>query len=95
MTMSTKTKRKIERVNEFHCCDKAYSHADFIAHITTAHGFVKGTQCRRSLVQALDGSDFYSNTFEWEIPCGDKTIKAQQVNAGPRERGDLMSMGDD
>ena len=93
--MSAKTKREIKRVNEFHCCDQAMSHADFIAHITTAHGFVKGTQCRRSLVQALDGSDFYLNTLEWEIPCGDKTIKVLQVSAGPRSKGDLMSMGDE
>lgn len=71
------------------------SHPEFLNHITAEHGFVKGTQCRRSLVQALDGSEFYSNTFEWEIPCGDKTIKAQQVSAGPREKGDLMSMGDE
>lgn len=93
--MKTKTKRIIERVNEFHCCGKAMSHADFIAHITEAHGFVKGTQCSRSLVQALDGSDFYSNTFEWSIPCGDKVIKAQQVNSGPRERHSMMSMGEE
>jgi len=87
--MNKTTKREIKRVNDFHCCEQTYSHADFIAHITTAHGFVKGTQCRRSLVQALDGSDFYSNTFEWEIPCGDKTIKAQQVSAGPRGRDEM------
>jgi hypothetical protein len=83
--MSKATKTKVERVNEFHCCDQAMSHTDFIAHITTAHGFVKGTQCRRSLVQALDGAGFYSNVFEWEIPCGDKTVKAQQVSSGPRD----------
>lgn len=82
--MNKTSKRKIERVNEFHCCDKVMSHPDFIAHITEAHGFVKGTKCRRLLVQALDGSDFYSNTFEWQIPCGETTIKAQQVSAGPR-----------
>lgn len=85
-------KRKIERVNEFHCCEQTFAHPDFITHITTVHGFVKGTQICRSMIQALDGSDFYSNTFELEIPCGDKTIKAQQVSAGPRERGDLMNM---
>lgn len=90
--MSKQNRRKIERVNEFHCCDKAYSHAEFLTHITSEHGFVKGTQCRRSLVQALDGSDFYSNTFEWEIPCGENTIRVQQVSAGPRSRDDLMSM---
>lgn len=87
--MKQATKREIKRVNEFHCCEQTLSHADFIAHLTTAHGFVKGTQCRRSLVQALDGSDFYSNTSEWEIPCGDKTIKAQQVSAGPRGRDEM------
>lgn len=89
--MSKTTKRKIERVNEFHCCEQVFSWPEFLAHITTVHGFVKGTQCRRSLVQALDGSDFYSNTYELEIPCGDKTIKVQQVSSGPREKGDLMS----
>lgn len=86
-----KTKRTVERVNEFHCCEKAYSYADFITHITVTHGFVKGNQCRRSLVQALDGSDFYSNTYELEIPCGEKTLKVTQVSSGPRKRGDLMS----
>lgn len=85
-------KREIKSVNEFHCCDKVFSHGDFLHHLTADHGFVKGTQCRRSLVQALDGSDFYSNTFEWEIPCGEKTIKAHQVNGGPRAKGDLMAM---
>jgi hypothetical protein len=82
--MKTK-ERKAGHVNEFHCCDKPMSHSEFINHITTEHGFVKKTQCRRSLVQALDGADFYSNTFEWEIPCGDKTIKAIQVRSGPRK----------
>lgn len=86
------TKRKIEQVNEFHCCGEVFSQPDLVAHLTTAHGFVKGTQCRRSLVQALDGSDFYSNTFEWEIPCGDKTIKVQHVSAGPRGKRDMMNM---
>lgn len=84
------TKRNIKPVNVFHCCETVMSHADFIAHITTVHGFVKGTKCRRSLVQALDGSDFYSNTFEWEMPCGDKTIKAQQINSGPRGKHSMF-----
>lgn len=92
---TTKPKQKVERVNEFYCCDKAHSHPEFIQHLTTEHGYVKGAQCHRSLVRALDCSDFHSNTYEWEIPCGDKTIKAQQVSSGPRERGDLMSMDDE
>lgn len=89
--MPNRTKREIKRVNEFHCCDKAMSHADFLVHLTSVHGFVKGTQCRRSLIQALDGSDFYSNIFEWKIPCGEKTIKVQQVSGGPRGKDDLMN----
>lgn len=93
--MSKPAKLKVERVNNFYCCAKVLSHPEFIAHLTTVHGFAKGTGCRRSLVQALEGSDFYSNTFEWEIPCGNKTLKAQQVNSGPREKGDLMSMEGD
>lgn len=77
--------------NEFHCCDKVFTHADFVAHLIADHGYVKGTGGTRSLVQALDGSSFYSNTYELKIPCGDKTITAQQVTSGPRGRGDLMS----
>lgn len=82
--MPKSIKQKAEQVNEFYCCDKAFSHKEFIAHISAEHGFVKGTQCQRSLVQAIDGTDFYSNTFEWSIPCGDKTVNAQQTNSGPR-----------
>lgn len=99
--MKTKPKKKqVERVNEFHCCEQAFKHKEFVEHITTAHGFVKGTQCTRSLVQAIDGSGFYSNTFELAIPCGDAksgytTIKVTQVNSGPRERGGMWSEGDE
>lgn len=81
-----------KHVNEFHCCETRFEHPEFIAHLTSVHGFVKGTPCNRTLIQALDGSDFYSNTFQLEIPCGDKTIKAHQVSSGPRAKGDLMNM---
>jgi hypothetical protein len=74
---------EVKRVNEFHCCGKAMEHADFMAHLTNIHGFVKGTPCTRSLVQALDGLGFYSNVFKLEIPCGDKTIEVTQVSSGP------------
>jgi len=93
--MGLKKKEKIERVNEFHCCEQVFTHTDFIKHLYDAHGFVRGTQCARSLIQALDGSDFYSNIFEWSIPCGDKTVKAQQVSSGPRSKGDMMSDEDE
>lgn len=85
--MKTKPKKKqVERVNEFHCCEQAFKHKEFVEHITTAHGFVKGTQCTRTMIQALDGADFFSNIFELTIPCGDATIKVQQVSSGPRGR---------
>jgi len=82
----------VERVNKFICCEKKFSHPEFIAHITTEHGFVKGMQCRRSLVTALDGSSFYWNTYEWEIPCPNKTLKVTQHSSGPRDKGDLLAM---
>ena len=66
-------------------------HSDFIEHLKAQHGYVKGTQAIRSLIQALDGSDWYSNIFEWEIPCGDTTVKAQEVSSGPRSRDDMMN----
>lgn len=90
-----KAKRIIQRINEFHCCDKVFSRPDFMVHLTNEHGFVKRTQCNRSLLQALDGSDFYSNTYQWEIQCGDKTIKVTEVDSGPRAKGDLLSMGEE
>jgi len=93
--MELKKKRKIERVNEFHCCKEVFKHPEFIAHLTNVHGFTKGTQCSRSLVQAIDGSDFYSNIFEWQIPLPNGAhVKAQQVSSGPRGKNDLLA-GDD
>ncbi len=91
MDVNAKTKRKVESINEFHCCEQVFQRPEFLAHLTSVHGFVKGTKCTRSVIQAIDGSDFYSNVMQWEIPCGDKTIKAQQVNSGPRAKGATTS----
>lgn len=81
-----KTKRVIELIHEFHCCEKVFSTPEFKAHLIAEHGYVVGTKGNRSLQLALDGGDFYSNTFEWKIPCGDKIIKAIEVSSGPRKR---------
>lgn len=37
-----------------------------------------------SMISALDGSNFYQNTFEIEIPCGTAIVKAIKIEAGNR-----------
>ncbi len=83
-------KKPIERVHTFICCDKAMTKPELLAHIKEAHGFTEKTPCKRSMTMALDGSDFYHNSFEWSIPCGDKTIKVTEIDKGPRGSGDLL-----
>jgi hypothetical protein len=54
---------------------------EFKKHLAEKHGIteIKGTQ---SLVMALDGSDFYSNTYEITI----SGKKFGMTNSGPRGR---------
>lgn len=37
-----------------------------------------------NMISALDGSNFYQNTFEIEIPCGSIMVKAIKIEFGKR-----------
>lgn len=63
--------------------------AEFVAHLKTVHKYEKA-QARRELVEALDGSDWYSNTFRWTIPTPTGEVKALQNDSGPRHEHDPM-----
>ena len=77
-------KPKVVETNEFCCCQEIFQKEAFIQHLETVHGFVRGTQCVRMLSTAVDGEGFYSNTYQWEIPCGDQRVKTTQCVSGPR-----------
>lgn len=90
-----KQKQKIVRSVNWLCqaCKDSpdMNHAEMIEHLKTVHGFVPlGAKCRKSLIQAIDGSDFYSNVFEWTIPTPTGEVKAIQTDTGPRHAGDLL-----
>lgn len=95
--MSTKTKKPVERKRFYQCqtCKDApeQSHPEFVEHLKTVHGYVKA-QANRCLVQALDGSDWYSNVFEWTVPTPTGEVKALQVDSGPRHEHDSMRCED-
>jgi hypothetical protein len=82
----------VERVNKYQCCEVEFGHEKFMEHLETVHRFVKGTKCRKGLIMALDGSDFYSNTYLWTIPCPAGDITAKQFSSGPRDKTDYLAM---
>lgn len=71
-------------MTEYHCCDQKFDHAKFVDHLKMAHRLQPGTKCKMSMISALDGSNFYQNTFEIEIPCGTAIVKAIKIEAGNR-----------
>lgn len=89
--MKKKRQPPIEHRNIFYCCLKEFSVFEFKEHIAVEHGFQQGTVCKRTLSMAVDGSDFFSNSFDWEIPCGAETLKIRQVMSGPLGKHDLLS----
>lgn len=81
-----------KHTNEFFChnCDPKglQKLGDVKTHLRDVHGIdatkVKG---QRKGLCFLDGSDFYSNTFEWTFPCEVGEVKLTQISSGPRGRG--------
>lgn len=69
------------------------SKEEFLAHLKTVHKYEKA-QARRELVEALDGQDWYSNTFKWTIPVPGGEVTALQCDAGPRHKHDSMRCED-
>lgn len=92
-----KTKEPIKRSVTFQClaCKDlaAMERPAFLEHIKAVHGYERA-QSRRQLIQALDGSDWYSNAFEWTIPTPSGDIKAIQSDTGPRGKHDPMRCED-
>lgn len=88
--LKRKPKKSVPVTNEFHCCDQSFQHSDFIDHMISTHGYIKGTMCVRSLLAAVDCTTYYSNTYEWQVPCNGKTINVQQVCRGPRSRSSMF-----
>ena len=85
--------KTMKHMNTFECLECKTGDLEqkaFLEHLRTVHGYERA-QSTRSLVQALDGSGWFSNTFEWDIPVKDgKRIKAIQVSAGERSQDDPM-----
>lgn len=86
-------KQPVEQKRYYQCqtCANSpeMSHPEFIEHLKTVHKYERA-QARRSLVQALDGSDWYSNVFEWTVPVPGGEVKALQCDSGPRHKHDSM-----
>lgn len=70
-------------------------HPEMMDHLKTVHGFdAANTKVKKSLVQALDGSDWYSNVFEYTIPTPSGEVKALKSDSGPRHKHDPMRFED-
>lgn len=93
-----KTKNQpVESKRYFQCqtCPDApeMSKDQFVTHLREVHKYEKA-QSRRCLVQALDGSEWYSNVFEWTVPTPTGDVKALQCDSGPRHKHDPMRYED-
>ena len=76
------------------CVNTPTTHAEIMEHVKNFHGInLKGVKVQRSLIQALDGSDWYSNTYEYTIPNGDKEIKLLNTKSGLWEKNYPMRFG--
>jgi hypothetical protein len=83
--MTKKAKEKLEHQIAWQCntCEakpEFDSNAAMVEHLTTVHGLAKPLKGNKSLKMALDGSDYYSNSYEWTFANG---VKAMQWMRGP------------
>lgn len=90
----SKTKEKPKRVHVFFCetCNdqKEMTPQEMLEHCQTVHGVVRGVKCNKRLNTALDGSDWYQNIYEWEVPGKEGAVKLTEINAGPRKNDGWM-----
>ena len=93
MSKSEPMERKIAWVCQTCPEGPEMSKSEFVVHLKAVHKYERA-QARRQLVSALDGSDWYANTFEWTIPTPTGDVKALQCDAGPRHKHDPMRYED-
>lgn len=95
-----KTKKASVKASSSWWCDtcedkKEMQHAEMIAHLTSSHGLeTTGLKCQKSMRMHLDGSDFFSSTWDVTIITPDaKEIKMTNLTHSPRKKNDPMSFG--
>lgn len=66
--MASKTKPRTKPSNTWHCpeCNADFDFAAFSAHLRDKHGIID-TKGKRTMTMHLDGYDFYSSVYDWEI----------------------------
>jgi hypothetical protein len=69
------------------CSDsQKMTHSEMLEHLKNAHGLeTKGLKCKKSMLMHLDGSDFYSSTWQVTIvPLSGSEIKMTNATCNPR-----------
>lgn len=78
------------------CDDKLeMDHPEMVLHLKEMHGVdAKGLKCKISMRMHLDGSDYFSSTYDVSIALPDnKEIKMTNATCNPRRNDDPMSFG--
>jgi hypothetical protein len=71
--MSNKPNKEDRRFGSFWTCPNCegtpeFDHAGMMQHMRSVHSIdTKNTKGKRSMVMQMDGSDFYSSVYEWEV----------------------------
>lgn len=64
-----------------------FEHKDMMQHMSAVHNIdVKNTKGRKSMLMHLDGSDYFSSQYEWEI----NGMKFLQTTCSKRSKQDAM-----
>lgn len=90
----SKAKREpVKASNVWKClaCDKQpeFEHKQMMEHLRSAHQIdTKNTKGNRSMLMHMDGADWFSCQWEWEI----NGMKFIQKTVSPRGKSDPMSM---
>jgi hypothetical protein len=87
-------KRKpVKASNVWKCCvceaQPEFEHTEMMEHLRSEHHIdTKNTKAKRSMVMHMDGANWFSSTWEWEI----NGMKFIQNTVSPRDKSDPMSM---